>query len=482
MLRSIRWRLFAPLALALLITLLGLGVYLSGLLRAAAAQSPAGVLSPEVLAQIRQKVWIASLIAGGALLVVAVYVADRAARRLENLTGTALQIARRDAAPGAPAHTQDEIGRLAHAIDLMAQRLNRQIEARESERGKLAAILRQMTNGVVMIDPEGRVGLLNAAAERMFDVQESAAVGRSLVEVLRHHQLAELWQASRTSGQMREIELEIPHKRLYLQAIATPLDGLMRGHTLLVFQDLTRLRQLETVRQDFISNISHELRTPLASLKALTETLLDGALDDPPAARRFLTRIDTEVDALFLMVQELLELARIESGRVPLQFQPIQPLTLITSAVERLYLQAERAGLEVTVACPDDLPLVRADPPRMQQVLMNLLHNAIKFTPPGGKIFMRARRNPSQPEEVIFEVADTGVGIPPDDLPRIFERFYKADRSRSGGGTGLGLAIARHLVESHQGRIWVESVQGEGSRFFFSLRTADESNRNEHLT
>jgi two-component system, OmpR family, phosphate regulon sensor histidine kinase PhoR len=235
---------------------------------------------------------------------------------------------------------------------------------------------------------------------------------------------------------------------------------------LLLFQNLTRVRHLETVRQDFISNISHELRTPLASLKALTDTLQESALDDPPAARRFLQRIETEVDALSLMVSELLELSRIESGRVPLKMEAVSASDLIDQAVERLRLQAERAGLNVETTCQQDLPSVLADSSRLEQVLVNLLHNAIKFTPTGGIITVGAQLSE---DNVLFSVKDTGIGIPTDDLSRIFERFYKTDRARSGGGTGLGLAIARHLVEAHGGRIWAESVEGQGSIFYFTV-------------
>ncbi|HLF91296.1 MAG TPA: ATP-binding protein [Anaerolineales bacterium] len=412
-------------------------------------------------------------------VLLAIFLAERITRPLRQLTKASRRIAEGEPNVQLAPTTFDEVGELTRAVNQMAQKLQEQIKDIETERGKLGAILRQMTSAVVMVDPQGRIRLLNAVAESMFGVEEIEAVGESLVEVLRHHQLVELWQSCKDSAEEQAIALELPAKHLFIQAIASPLGDLLAGHVLLVFQDLTRIRRLETVRQDFISNVSHELRTPLASLKALTETLLDGALDDPPAARRFLTRIETEVDSLTQIVRELLELSRIESGRVPIQFQKIDPRTLVQGARERLRLQAERANLEIMVEYSPDLPSVMADPPRMEQVLINLIHNAIKFTPANGKITLRARPHHNARtgnDEVIFEVQDTGVGIPFDDLPRIFERFYKADRSRSGGGTGLGLAIARHLVEAHKGRIWVESVERKGSTFCFSLIAAEERN------
>jgi two-component system phosphate regulon sensor histidine kinase PhoR len=328
-----------------------------------------------------------------------------------------------------------------------------------------------MTDGVLIVDEHGRVQLVNPTAERMFGIKASEVLGHSLAEVLRYHQFIELWQRCREVGELQETSLDLGFNRLSVQGVAIPLGESLPGHILLLFQDVTRLRQLETVRRDFVSNISHELRTPLASLKALTETLQESALDDPPAARRFLQRMETEVDSLSLMVSELIELVRIESGRVPLQLKPTSPLDILKSARERLVLQAERAGLTISLDCPADLPAIMADPPRIEQVVVNLLHNAIKFTPSGGQIHMAAKPGDvnDMVKSVTFSVQDTGVGISTIDLPRIFERFYKADRARSGGGTGLGLAIARHTVEAHGGRIWAESIEGQGSTFAFSL-------------
>ncbi|MBN1318233.1 MAG: PAS domain-containing sensor histidine kinase, partial [Anaerolineales bacterium] len=221
---------------------------------------------------------------------------------------------------------------------------------------------------------------------------------------------------------------------------------------------------------------SHELRTPLASLRALVETLQDGALDDPPAARHFLSLMENETDALAQMVEELLELSRIESGRVPLRLAPTPVAELINQPVERLRQQAQRADLALSIDLAPDLPPVLADPERAGQIVTNLVHNAIKFTRGDGQIKVSAY---ARDDEVVIEVRDTGIGIPDNDLSRIFERFYKADHARSSGGTGLGLAIARHLVEGHGGRIWAESVEGQGSVFYFTLRSVESHSQEE---
>ena len=385
---------------------------------------------------------------------------------LRRLTETVKQMDSGEIPQPNPSERLDEIGRLDRAFSLMASRLNAQIKELTAERGKLAAVLAKMTDGILIVDGEGCVQLINTAAQRIFKVTEAEAIGHSLVEVIRNHQLVELWRNCLQTEEQQTTTLETAPDRLFVQGIAIPLPQNLPGSTLLVYQDLTRVRRLEIVRRDFISNVSHELRTPLASLKALTETLMEGALEDPPAARRFLLQMDTEVDNLTQMVQELLELTRIESGKVPLNQVSIQPYELLKPAIDRMQLQAERAGLNLHLDSPQDLPFVKADPERIEQVLVNLLHNAIKFTLPGGEIIVSAF--PSD-KMVTFFVKDSGVGIDPDALSRIFERFYKADRSRSGRGTGLGLSIARHLVEAHGGKIWAESEIGHGSTFYFTI-------------
>jgi len=328
-----------------------------------------------------------------------------------------------------------------------------------------------MADGVIITDAEGQVVLVNPAAAALLGTVEPGAPPTTLAQLARHHQLIELWKRCVESGQEQVELLELGPQAAVLQAIITPFQEAGTRSLLVILQDLTRLRKLERVRRDFVSNVSHELRTPLASLKALVDTLRDGALEDPPAAQHFLDKIEIEVDALTQMVTELLELTRIESGRAPLRLQQVAVTQIVGPPVERLYPQAERAGLALHVQVPDDLPPVLADAERARQVVTNLVHNAIKFTP-AGEVEVTVEQ---QEDEIIIAVRDTGVGISEEDLPRIFERFYKADRARSGGGTGLGLAIAKHVVQAHGGRIWAESGEGKGSTFSFTLSAAPQA-------
>ena len=365
-------------------------------------------------------------------------------------------------APEKPPTDVKKIENLSNAVASLQAAFSVELSRVNSQNERLATVLEQLTDGVIIVDANGLIQLANPAAQRLFET--SSALGRSVTEVLRNHQLVEAWRRCQQTGEMQSESVELPARRQFLQVIAIP-DTHASGSLLLV-QDLTRVRRLETVRRDFISNISHELRTPLASLKALTETLQNGALSDPEAGPRFLGRINAEVDALTQMAQELLDLSRIESGQVELMLTPLEPRKLLNSAADRMKLQAERAGLNLYVNCADDLQTIRADKARLEQVLVNLIHNAVKFTKPGGEISLEAEPVSSG---VRFAVRDTGVGIPSENLSRIFERFYRVDRSRTGSGTGLGLSISRHIDEAHGGRIWANSREGEGSAFYFEI-------------
>lgn len=404
--------------------------------------------------------------------VLALLIAERTARPVRRLTSVARRMAAGDLEARLLPRSNDEIGTLTRAFNEMGEQLRQQVTTLAEERARLAMVLEMMADGVLIVDEVGHVQLLNPAAARLLEVTREEALGRSFAEVVRHHELIELYQHCREREREEAATVDMAQRSLFVQATVTPLRGVERG-CLVILQNLTPIRRLQTVRQDFISNLSHELRTPLASLKALVETIRDSALDDPDAARRFLDRAESEVDALTQMVQELLELTRIESGKIPLRLSPTPLSAVVQPAVERLESQAGRKGLALDVALPEEIGPVLVDAPRISQVVANLLHNAIKFTPEGGRIAIWAEREAGG-DSVAVHVQDTGVGIPALDLPRVFERFYKADRARSSGGTGLGLAIARHLVQAHGGRIWAQSREGEGSTFSFTLPLASE--------
>jgi two-component system phosphate regulon sensor histidine kinase PhoR len=363
---------------------------------------------------------------------------------------------------------QKGIENLSNAVVSLQTAFNIERATISANNERLATVLAQLTDGVIIVDANGLIQLANPAAQKLFEAPN--ALGSSVAEVLRNHQLVEAWRRCQQTGEMQSESVELLARHQYLQVIAIP-DSHASG-SLLLIQDLTRVRRLETVRRDFVSNISHELRTPLASLKALTETLQDGAIADPEAGPRFLGRINAEVDALTQMAQELLDLSRIESGQVELVLKPLAPKELLNSAADRMRLQAERAGLTLQIHCADDLQSIRADKSRLEQVLVNIIHNAVKFTKPGGEITLEAGKAPAAgagSDRVRFAVRDTGVGIPAESLTRIFERFYRVDKARTGSGTGLGLSISKHIVEAHGGKIWAKSREGQGSGFYFEI-------------
>ena len=405
----------------------------------------------------------AGAVAAATLLLVGAL--DVSSWRVRQITTAIEQIADGDFDARVSAHGPGDIGALSYAVNRMVERLKRQSRKRNRERDRLHTVLHVMDDGVIILNKHGYVSIFNPSAARILNVAEADALHKSFVQVVRDYRVAEVWLACVKEGGEQSATLELANEA-YVRIIVTPfLRGAANGY-LVLLQDLSHLHRLETVRRDFVSNLSHELRTPLASIKALVDTLRDGAIEDPPAAVHFLERMEIEVDEMTQMVQELLELSRIESGQAPLRLFPTAVAHLVEPVIERLRAQAGRAGLTVNIVLPANLPEVMVDADRVRTVILNLVHNAIKFTAPGGEITVSAR---AVPNAVVISVADTGIGIPAEDVPRIFERFYKADRARSDGGTGLGLAIAKHTVQAHNGQIWVESTENVGSIFSFTL-------------
>ena len=375
--------------------------------------------------------------------------------------------------------TQDEVGLLASTLNQMADQLHTKIEELSEDRAQLLAVLTSMVEGVMVLDARGHVLQINPALERMFGISRVEARGRPCAELFRHQQLNNLVAMILQARTPHEDEIVLPLSGRHLHIEASPAGGERDNEAciVLVFHDVTDLRRLEKIRKDFVANVSHELRTPLTSIKGYVEALLDGGKDDPSVAGRFLDIILKQSDRLNLIIEDLLELSKIESGQISLREEPIDVRALVDRTLSTIKPIADRKGHRLVTALDPSLPLIAGDDDRLVQVLTNLLDNAIKYTPEGGTITVGGTSVPSpnaaEPllHTIDLIVADTGIGIPERDRPRIFERFYRVDKARSRdlGGTGLGLAIVKHLVEGHGGQVWVEANQPQGSRFVVRL-------------
>ncbi len=410
---------------------------------------------------------ILAVMAMAALAVMAAGLIARATTRpIRELTRAAKGIASGELGQKIPVRTRDETGQLAQAFNEMSSNLSKLVGDISIEKTKLHTVLTNMADGVIMTDAEGRIILANQATERLFSFQEKDVTNKPLIEVVHDHEADEILKLCLRTSQMQTAQFESVTSKRFIRAIAVPLiDDRLTG-ALLVFQDLTELRNLQTMRRELIGNISHELRTPIAGIKAMVETLRDSAIEDKEAAMDFLTRIESEVDRLTQVVSELTELSRIETGRAELRTSPVNLNLLAEEVVAQLNPLAQRQQVTITTDLATDLPMLRADNDRIRQTLTNIVHNAIKFNHLDGKVTISTR---ADSESITVSVSDTGIGIAKEDLPHVFERFYKADKARPRGGSGLGLAIAKHTVQAHGGSIWAQSEQGKGSTFSFSL-------------
>ncbi len=387
-------------------------------------------------------------------------------RPIRKLTIASRKIASGELEQKITIEARDEVGELAHAFNEMSSKLKEMVETISGDRARLATILDNMADGVIMTDVEGNISMANNAAGKLFGIKNTDMANRHLIEVVRDHEIDEVLKLCLKTAETQSAQYESGTSKRYLRVIAIPIAHDDLSDSLLLFQDLTELRNLQTTRRELIGNISHEFRTPLAGIKAMVETLRDGAVDDKKVAIDFLTRMDDEVERLTQIVAELTEFSRIETGKAELSLEPVNLNLLIEEVIIQLSHQVERQQLSVDKKFAADLRSVQADKERVRQVVVNLIHNAIKFTRPGGKITVATQTHGGS---VTVDISDTGIGIAKNDLPHIFERFYKVDRARSGGGTGMGLAIAKHVVEAHGGKIRVQSEEGKGSTFSFSL-------------
>lgn len=370
-------------------------------------------------------------------------------------------------------HGQLKLLRTRHAKELATQRTQREVElAAQAER--TAALFDRMVEGIIVVGPNGRIRIANRAAGALFDFAPPAS-DRTVLEATRHHEVSALVARLDREPEVlnHELRLESVAETRYLQVNALALratDGTRDG-SILVFHDLTRLRQLESVRQEFVANVSHELRTPLSLIKSAAETLIDGGKSDPAVTARFLEIIDKHASRLTLLIDDLLLLARLDSGRIDLHLQPVALRAAAQDALDdaALIARARQVTLENRVAAD---VFAHADPERLRQVLANLIDNGIKYGREGGLLVVGGRG--LDRTRVELTVRDDGPGIPAEATARVFERFYRVDkaRSREQGGTGLGLAIVKNVVQAHGGDVRVESTAGAGTEFFITLPAA----------
>jgi len=370
--------------------------------------------------------------------------------------------------------SRGQIKSLEGALDRLrtekARQLEQQQQALAEEHAQQQALFNSMIEGVLVLDREGKVRLVNQAVERLFGLNHDIR-GQSLMEAFRMHALQELLNRAAIEGRMVGGELEIPGIDLRcLQVNVVSLLNREGRHAgmLLVFHDLTRLRQLENTRREFVANVSHELRTPLSLIKGYVETLIDGAKDDPAVALRFLQTIEKHADRLTYLIEDLLTISRLESGQIVMNLQPFELAPLVDHVLEDLGSRAAEKNITLRNTIPPGTK-IHADGDRLEQVLFNLIDNAIKYGKSDGLVEVSGRLLDDKWVEV--SVRDDGPGIPADAKDRVFERFYRIDRARSrdAGGTGLGLSIVKHIVQSHGGEVWIESELGQGSTFFFTL-------------
>ncbi|MBO9608435.1 MAG: PAS domain S-box protein [Paenibacillaceae bacterium] len=425
--------------------------------------------------------WLFLLVGLLILFVVVVGVSYRVAygltRPLEKIMRVANQITHMNYRSRVPVTSKDEIGKLGHAINTMADSLQAQVDRISENESQLKNVLENLLSGIIMIDKNERIVLLNRAAEDFIGFGADEVIGKKFDEAKQPFEFVQLiGECLDTREHIRdEMLFYYPEERI-LEINVTPIMGADDewAGVLIVLHNITAMRRLERMRSEFVANVSHELKTPIASVKGFAETLLAGALDDKETAKSFLKIIFDESERLNRLIGDILELSKIESKRIPLQFSPVEMKGFVEQTLHVMRSEAAKKRIELEMSVPADM-YIEADEDRLRQIVINLLSNGIAYTPEGGKVkvTVEALATGVEPEyeRIRLTIADTGIGIPRKDLPRIFERFYRVDkaRSRSSGGTGLGLSIVKHLVDLHKGTIAVESEVGLGTRFTIEL-------------
>ena len=423
----------------------------------------------------------AVMLTGGAIALVvalgiALFVAGRVTRPVIEMQDVARQMSEGNFEVRASVRSPDEIGTLGRSLNVMAGRLREKVGDLEREQAKATAVLDAMVEGVIATDGHDHIILINERARVLFGLGRARAERLPILEVIRNVDLHDVLGESRLTADgavvSREVKLSEPSERV-LQVHAVPLrfTGEARG-VVMVLHDITELRRLEQVRTEFVANVSHEIRTPLTAIHGYLETLIDGALEEPENARKFLGIVFRHTERLGRLTDDLTDLSNIELGRISLRLEPTAVTEVADSVLAIIAPRASGGQVTVEAALPADLPRVVADRDRLAQILINLVDNAVKYTPKGGRVWLEGCVR--EPGFVEVAVCDTGAGIPKADLPRLTERFYRVDKARSRdlGGTGLGLAIVKHLVLAHGGELTIDSELWKGTTVRFTLPAA----------
>ncbi|MGR3207782.1 two-component system histidine kinase PnpS [Bacillus glycinifermentans] len=427
-------------------------------------------------AGINQKIWILLGVSlGTAFLIIAglgARITSQYTTPIESATQVAIELAKGNY--NARTFNEDET-MLSQSINMLAQNLQDMTRAQEMQRDRLQTVIENIDSGLILIDGKGYIHLVNRAYQKQFHVQADQLLYHFYHEVLEHEEIINLIEEIfMTETKVRKMfHLPIRIERRYFEVDGVPIIGMndeWKG-IVLVFHDMTERKQLEEMRKDFVANVSHELKTPITSIKGFTETLLDGAMNERETLQQFLSIILKESGRLQTLIQDLLDLSKIEQQNFTLNIQDCEIGEILTEIEMLLKNKAEERGIALKLKKPEEPAIASGDPHRLKQIFLNLVNNALTYTPEAGSVTISAE---VLEDAVQVKVKDTGIGIKKAEIPRIFERFYRIDkdRSRNSGGTGLGLAIVKHLVEAHHGEIDVESEQGKGTVFTVRLKRA----------
>ncbi|MBO1514251.1 two-component system histidine kinase PnpS [Metabacillus bambusae] len=432
--------------------------------------------SIEQVNKVNQQMWVVLVVCLGLAFLIMVFIGiritSRYTRPIESATKVAIELAKGNYKARTYEEHIDESGMLSQSINILARNLQDMTRAQEMQQDRLQTLIENMGSGLILIDGRGYINLVNRAYKELFDVDSAEFLYQLYYDAFTHKEIIELVEEIFMTEVKVRKQLHLPLKieRRHFEVYGAPIIGTndeWKG-IVLVFHDITELKKLEQMRKDFVANVSHELKTPITSIKGFSETLLDGALNDKQTAEYFLSIILKESDRLQSLIQDLLDLSKIEQQGFQLSIQPCDVKELLEDICVILEGKSKEKEVGLSLSIPDGLLLIEGDLYRLKQIFINLINNALTYTPKGGVVQVTVEKHE---QYLLIVVSDTGIGIKTEEIPRIFERFYRVDRARSrnSGGTGLGLAIVKHLVEAHKGQISVSSKLGEGTSFTVKL-------------